>query len=163
MRTFRVLRRLATLFRAGCQPGAKRKVTPTPSKAAATFSPGALKLTPRYSRTSAEPTLLEAERLPCLATFAPPAAATKATAVEILKVEAPSPPVPQVSITGVVWGLGSSKRDCCRKTVAIPANSAAETPFACKAAKIAPDKTSGIWPFNHPVINSSAWLRERDF
>ncbi len=34
-----------------------------------------LKLTPRYSKTSAEPTLLEAERLPCLATFTPPAIA----------------------------------------------------------------------------------------
>ena len=38
-------------------------------------------------------------RLPCLATFRPAPAATKATAVEMLKVEMPVPPVPQTSIT----------------------------------------------------------------
>ncbi len=40
-----------------------------------------------------------------LATGTPAAAATKATAVEILKVAAPSPPVPQVSMRGVFSGL----------------------------------------------------------
>jgi anthranilate phosphoribosyltransferase len=38
------------------------------------------------------------ERLPCFATIPPAAATTKAQVVEILKVFAPSPPVPQVSI-----------------------------------------------------------------
>ena len=47
--------------------------------------------------TQAEPLLLETERLPCLATKPPPAATTKAAAVEILKVPLASPPVPQVS------------------------------------------------------------------
>ena len=102
VRTLRVFRKGATCFMAGCQPGANKKVIPTSSKASATFSGVAASLTPKYSKTSAEPTLLEAERLPCLATFTPAAAATKATAVEILKVDAPSPPVPQVSITGTL-------------------------------------------------------------
>ena len=41
--------------------------------------------------------MLVAERLPCLATVTPAPAATMAAAVEMLKVLAPSPPVPQVS------------------------------------------------------------------
>ena len=53
--------------------------------------------TPRASRTSAEPEREVMERLPCLATLAPAPAATKAAAVEMLKVPEESPPVPQVS------------------------------------------------------------------
>ena len=86
-------------MRAGCQPGANKKVIPTVDNACLTFSEGAFKLIPKASNTSAEPTLLDAERFPCFATGTPAAAAIKATVVEILKVEAPSPPVPQVSIT----------------------------------------------------------------
>ena len=56
---------------------------------------------PIASKTSAEPDLLDTARLPCLATGISAAATTKATEVEILKVEAPSPPVPQVSISGL--------------------------------------------------------------
>ena len=52
---------------------------------------------PSASNTSALPHLLVAERLPCLATAAPAAAATIPTAVETLNVPEPSPPVPQVS------------------------------------------------------------------
>ena len=86
---------------------------------------------PNASNTSAEPTRLDAERLPCLATGMPAAAATNATAVEILNVPAPSPPVPQVSIKGVGSGTGEagSEEDCWCKTCAMPASSAAETPF----------------------------------
>ena len=43
------------------------------------------------------PARLEAARLPCFATGTPAPATTKAAAVEMLKVSAPSPPVPQVS------------------------------------------------------------------
>ena len=39
----------------------------------------------------------EAARLPCLATLTPPAAATRAAVVEMLKLCAPSPPVPTIS------------------------------------------------------------------
>ena len=57
------------------------------------------KLTPATSNKSALPQVLDTERLPCLATCPPAAATTNAQVVEILKVLAPSPPVPQVSMT----------------------------------------------------------------
>ena len=41
------------------------------------------------------------ERLPCLATCTPAPATTKAATVEMLNVPAPSPPVPQVSTSGL--------------------------------------------------------------
>ncbi len=72
----------------------------TSCRAAIAFSLGALRSIPNASNTSAEPTRLDAELLPCLATFTP-AATTEATAVDILNVEAPSLPVPQVSIIGI--------------------------------------------------------------
>ncbi len=43
--------------------------------------------------------MLEIDRLPCLATLTPAPATTNETAVEILKVPEPSPPVPQTSTT----------------------------------------------------------------
>ena len=52
---------------------------------------------PSASSTSALPDLLDTLRLPCLATFAPAAAATNIDAVEMLNVCAPSPPVPTMS------------------------------------------------------------------
>jgi hypothetical protein len=54
-------------------------------------------LTPSASSTSALPDLLETLRPPCFATFAPAAAVTNIVAVEMLKVCAPSPPVPTIS------------------------------------------------------------------
>ena len=56
--------------------------------------------TPRLSIRSALPQRLEMDRLPCLATRTPAPAITNAATVEMLKVQAPSPPVPQVSISG---------------------------------------------------------------
>jgi hypothetical protein len=74
--------------------------------------------------------LPDAERLPCFATLTPQAAVTKATAVEMLKVEAPSPPVPQVSTSGIVT---SSRKvgliDWEYKTSTIPSSSSADTPL----------------------------------
>ncbi len=55
-------------------------------------------LTPSCSSKSALPHLLDTDRLPCLKTGMPAAAATMATVVEMLNVLAPSPPVPQVSM-----------------------------------------------------------------
>ena len=60
--------------------------------------------TPRAASTSAEPLRLVMPRLPCLATGTPAAAATRAAAVEMLKVCEPSPPVPQVSIKSPCGG-----------------------------------------------------------
>nr|ABB51220.1 unknown [Arthrospira platensis] len=169
VRTFRVRRKGATAFIAGCQPGANRKVIPTCSTAALTFSRGAPKLTPNPSNTSAEPTLLEAERFPCLATGTPAAAHTNATAVEILKVDAPSPPVPQVSIREnwdfkpSALGVGRFPDwDCDCNTFAIPANSSPDTPLVCNPTKIAPDNTGGIDSLSHPSIKIEAWSVDRD-
>ena len=61
-------------------------------------------LTPSASSTSAEPDFEVAERLPCLATAQPAAAATRAAVVETLKVEGP-PPVPAVSTRSARLGV----------------------------------------------------------
>src|ERR1700694_603935 len=53
--------------------------------------------TPKASSTSAEPAADEAARPPCLQTFAPAPATTKAAMVDTLMLRLPSPPVPQVS------------------------------------------------------------------
>ena len=53
--------------------------------------------TPSASSTSALPHFEVKERLPCFATRTPPAATTRAAAVEMLKVDTSPPPVPQVS------------------------------------------------------------------
>jgi hypothetical protein len=54
-------------------------------------------LAPRASSTSALPDFDDTERLPCLATRAPAAAATNIDAVEMLNVCEASPPVPTMS------------------------------------------------------------------
>ena len=58
------------------------------------------KLTPNAANKSDDPDLLDTLRLPCLQTFTPQAAATKALAVDILIVPSPSPPVPTISVNG---------------------------------------------------------------
>jgi len=86
--------------------------------------------TPRASRTSALPHLLEMDRLPCLATFAPAPAATRADAVEMLNVPVPSPPVPQVSIIKSPFPrAGMMGVAFLRMTAAAPAISSAVSPF----------------------------------
>ncbi len=87
--------------------GANMKPTPTSSMQRATCSGVMLMLTPRASSTSALPDFDDTERPPCLATRAPAAAATKAAAVEMLKVCAASPPVPQVSTRWKVSRTGT--------------------------------------------------------
>ena len=53
--------------------------------------------TPNTVSTSAAPLVEEAARLPCLASFTPQAATTSDTAVEMLRLCMPSPPVPHTS------------------------------------------------------------------
>ena len=57
---------------------------------------------------SAEPDFDEKLRLPCLATGTPQPATTSAAAVEMLKVPAPSPPVPTVSMAPGGASIGSA-------------------------------------------------------
>ena len=93
-------------------------------------------LTPRASSRSALPQRLETERLPCLATVTPLPATTKAVVVEMLKVPAPSPPVPQVSTTADpgAW-IRVARR---RMTRAAPASSSKVSPLVASAAMNAP-------------------------
>ena len=92
-------------------------------------------LTPKASKQSAVPHLEEAARLPCLATFIPPAAATKAEVVEMLKLWALSPPVPTIS--KISQGV-STWIACARIAAAQPAISSvvsAQALLVDKAAK----------------------------
>ena len=82
---------------AGWYSGANKNPKPTVSIAAAAWAGGGSMRRPSASSTSALPQRLDEARLPCLATPAPAAAATSPAAVEMLKVPALSPPVPQVS------------------------------------------------------------------
>ncbi|MFO8076351.1 MAG: hypothetical protein R6T85_09565, partial [Egibacteraceae bacterium] len=66
--------------------GAKRKPMPTSRTHCSTTAGGASMFTPSACRTSALPKLLEAPRLPCLATGTPAPAATTAEVVDTLNV-----------------------------------------------------------------------------
>ena len=88
---------------------------------------------PSASSTSAEPVCDEAERLPCFATAAPAAAVTRAAAVEMLYVFAPSPPVPTTSTRSVRDGF--TRRTCSRIASAQPAISSAVSPFTRSATR----------------------------
>ena len=89
------------------RPGLDRRVmerAPTGSRRlprgwrAPIVSGGTSSLTPSAASTSEAPDSDDTERLPCLATWSPAPAATKAAQVETLKVAWPSPPVPTMSI-----------------------------------------------------------------
>ncbi len=86
-----------TFFIEGWASGAYMKDKPTTFNWFSMFSGVAWIFTPNSCRTSALPHRLEIDRLPCLAMFRPAPAKTKAQVVEILKVSAPSPPVPTIS------------------------------------------------------------------
>ncbi len=126
-------------FMAGWSAGAKRKPMPASSTARAVSSGGRSSLTPRASSTSALPERLDTERFPCLATFTPAPAATKAAVVETLKVEAPSPPVPQVSSRGSFAGrLGRMGTTFSRITWAAPVISSTVSPLTLSPMSRAP-------------------------
>src|ERR1700719_1024500 len=91
--------------------------------------------TPRASSTSALPHRDDAARLPCLATGHPAPAATSAAAVEMLKVPAPSPPVPHVSTASTDNG---TKVACARIDSTMPVSSSTVSPLVRKAAINAP-------------------------
>ncbi len=110
------------------------KPMPTVSRHWATASAPRSMFTPSASSTSALPQRLDIARLPCLATLSPAPATMKAAVVEILKVEEPSPPVPQVSTTGEVTRTGVALA-CI--TLAKPAISSTVSPLMRRAVAIA--------------------------
>ncbi len=97
VRTPSSLRTGPTTFIAGWCAGAYMKPMPQALRQTATFSGASSMLAPRASSTSALPDFDDTLRPPCLATRAPAAAATNIEVVEMLKLLAPSPPVPTMS------------------------------------------------------------------
>ena len=82
------------------------------------------------SKTSALPQRLEAERLPCLATRAPAAAATSIAPVDMLTDPMPSPPVPTMSRHACALRTGV---DIFRMALAKPTTSSGVSP--CQDAR----------------------------
>jgi hypothetical protein len=97
VRTPSSLRTGAACFIEAWWLGAYMKAMPHSSRQRAICGGFSIRLPPRASMTSALPLVEDTLRPPCLATRAPAAAATKVEAVEMLKVCAPSPPVPTMS------------------------------------------------------------------
>ncbi len=87
----------AACFMAPWNRGANRKPIPISLIHLSTSAGVISRFTPRFSRTSALPHMLDTALLPCFATLRPAPAATKAVVVETLKVRVPSPPVPTIS------------------------------------------------------------------
>src|SRR5215203_412829 len=144
---------------AGWSRGANRKVMPTASRVRPAVSGSISIWTPRAASTSALPERLETERLPCLATGTPAAAATRAAAVEMLNVPRPSPPVPQVSTRSpVLWGMGRDRR---RMALAAPEISATDSPFMRRATSRADLRTSVTMPSMSWPKSSSVSSRVR--
>ena len=111
-------------------------------------------MTPRASRTSAEPVEPDMARLPCLATATPAPATTKAAVVEMLKLPEPSPPVPQVSTTSPstdTW------RDFSRITRAIPVISSTVSPLIRSAVKKDPTWADVASPVIISFMAAVAW------
>ncbi len=117
---------------------------------------------PRASRTSAEPQAEVMARLPCLATRTPAAAATRAAAVEMLKLPLASPPVPQVSTNSErSKSLRGSWLAAMRRVLAKPAISAEVSPRAARAPRRAASSMSLAWPARMLSMSAEASERER--
>ena len=78
------------------------------------------------------PHLLEAARFPCLATGIPAADTTNADKVDILKVLEPSPPVPTISKTSILF---KNRSQCKRITFAAQVISSIVSPFIANAVR----------------------------
>ena len=131
-----------TFFIAGWWFGANIKPAPTVAIHLATWSADKARFTPSASNTSALPDLLLTLRFPCLAIFAPAPAATNIAAVEILKVWAPSPPVPTTSTK------------CLRSSTF---TEVANSRITCAAAAISPTVSFLVRKAtNNPATNSGA-------
>ena len=127
----------ATTFIAGWWLGANMKPMPHLAMQAATCSGCRSSEAPKASSTSAEPLLDDTPRLPCLATLAPAAAATNIAAVEMLKLCAPSPPVPTMSRKCSPGSATSTLRANSRITVAAAAISPTVSFFTRRPVRMA--------------------------
>jgi len=93
----------------GWKFGAWRKQKSSSRREAAASSIDCSAVTPNAAMTSELPDAEVTARFPCLATGTPAAATTRAAAVEMLKVECTSPPVPQVSTVPSGAGTASTR------------------------------------------------------
>ena len=113
--------------------------------------------TPRASRQSAVPHLLEAALFPCFATGTPVDDTTMEASVEILKVFEPSPPVPTISKTSTSF---KNLSQCSLITLAADVISSIVSPFMLmavrKAAFCASVASPSIISFITAVIISSS-------
>lgn len=112
------LRMAPTYFMEAWYSCAKKKHIPTSRKSSMHFAGLCRMFTPSASRQSAVPHCEDAARFPCLAIFTPPAAATSAEVVEMLKLCALSPPVPTISMISMPV---STRLACARIAAAQPA------------------------------------------
>ena len=127
----------------GWKVWAKRNVMPTCRAADSTISTGRSSRTPSASRTSAEPDFEDDARLPCLTTFAPAPAHTRADIVEMLTLESRSPPVPTMSRAGPGMSTG---RALPTMASASPVSSSTVSPFARRATRKPAMTTSDTSP-----------------
>ncbi len=88
----------------------EREAGASSSAAAACSSSGNSR--PSASSTSALPHKLDTERLPCLTTRAPAAAARSAAPVERFKLPEPSPPVPTMSTQSALSAMAGLRASC---------------------------------------------------
>ena len=102
--------------------------------------------TPRASRQSAVPHWEEAARLPCLATFTPPAAATRPEVVEMLKLWALSPPVPTISKTSIPVSTWTAWARMAAAQPAISSVVSARALLVDRAARKAAFWVGEVWP-----------------
>ena len=116
--------------------------------------------TPRASRTSALPARLEAARFPCLATATPAPATTKAAAVEMLNVPAPSPPVPQTSM--ITSRRGRTWTEAARRPSMSPRTSSTVSPLARRPMRNAPACAGVAFPSRSTAIAALASSRDRE-
>ena len=135
VRTASALRAGITCRIAAWCAGANKKPKPTSSMSAPIAVGGSDKSSPSSASTSAAPEALESARLPCLAILAPAAQATKAAAVETLKVRAPSPPVPTMSQSDSGGKEAATGTARARMTWAAAAISIGVSPLALRAIK----------------------------
>mmetsp|Transcript_23464 Transcript_23464/g.49938 ORF Transcript_23464/g.49938 Transcript_23464/m.49938 type:complete len:215 (+) Transcript_23464:564-1208(+) len=140
VRTPSFFRTGATNRIAGWLTGAIIKATPTWLTHSTTCSGERSMVTPRASRTSADPQALLTDRFPALATVQPLAAANTTDAVEMLMVSAPSPPVPTISRS--FWPLRSTELQASFIAWTMPAISSGVSPFCRKRVRSEPTWTS---------------------
>ena len=147
-----------TYFTAGWCIGAIIKPMPISFIARSTTSGSTIMFTPLWLNASEAPDLDDKFRFPCLATITPAPAVTIAVAVEIFRVDLPSPPVPTISIAPIG---ADTFRHFERITFAAAAYSSTVSPRVRSAINKPPICASVASPFIIMVNAFSACSRDK--